>query len=40
MNEKKKNNGSSKENNKSLSNITHSKRCIVIIPYPAVVGFL
>ena len=32
INEKKKNSGNSKENNRSLSNITHSKRCIIIIP--------
>ena len=34
-NEKKKNSGNSKENNRSLSNITYSKRCIVIIHFPA-----
>ena len=27
--------GNSKENNKNVRNITHSKRFIVIIPYPA-----
>ena len=31
----KKNVGNNKENNRSLSNITYSKRCIVIIPSPA-----
>ena len=32
INEKKKNSGNRKENNRSLSNITHSKICIIIIP--------